>query len=113
MPELTKVTTASRRKSDQPESMTRVYSAPHMDNQTAFYAVTKEENGQDEDFAIPSYTDKDGDSSSRDLESGSGEGGADPNTALETTETARSERDPKLVSICSLFPKTIGPIFFF
>lgn len=101
MTEIEKVPTTASRKSDQPESLSRVYSAPHIDNHSAFYATSKEANGPETDFAVPTYTDKDGDPSSQDLESGSVKGNANDPVALQTIETAKSERDPKLVSIDS------------
>lgn len=100
MAEMEKVASAASKRSDRAPSLNRVYSAPHIDNHAAFYGSSKEEDGQETDSVVPSYTTKAEDN--RDLESGDGSVGPDQDDALQHARTARSqrsERDPKLVSI--------------
>lgn len=99
MVDLEKVNTAGSqsRRLEASQSITRVYSAPHIDNQSAFY-VTDGNNDEDTksvDPTAPSYTNQDDSSSQQDLENGSQV--AELQKA-QTAKSQRSERDPKLVS---------------
>lgn len=76
-----------------------------MDNQTAFYATSKEADGQETDSVVPSYTGRDDENA--DLESGTGssdghEGDLQP---TQSSRSRRSERDPKLVCIDLFLPE--------
>lgn len=97
MADMEKVTSTVSRRSD----LSRVYSAPHMDNQTAFHATSKEEDGRETDSVVPSYTARDDDNA--DLETGSGSGSSDGHDddlqPTQSSRSRRSERDPKLVCI--------------
>jgi hypothetical protein len=73
-----------------------------MDNQTAFYATSKEEDGRETDSVVPSYTARDDDN--EDLENGNSdssvqEGDLQP---TQTSRSQRSERDPKLVCVLAM-----------
>uniref|UniRef100_A0A093V9F7 Putative transporter n=1 Tax=Talaromyces marneffei PM1 TaxID=1077442 RepID=A0A093V9F7_TALMA len=92
-----KVASADSKRSERTPSLSRVYSAPHVDNQSAFYATSKGEDGQETDPVVPSYTAQD----NQDLENGNSGGGSDPDGDLQPTQTSRSQRselDSKLVS---------------
>lgn len=105
MVDMEKVASAASRKSERTPSLSRVYSAPHMDNQSAFYATSKDEGGQETDAVVPSYAANDDDN--QDLESGNSDG-SDQDGNLQPTQTSRSqrsERDPKLVCIILIFPR--------
>jgi hypothetical protein len=76
-----------------------------MDNQSAFYASSKDEGGRETDSVVPSYAANDDDN--QDLESGNSDG-SDQDGNLQPTQTSRSqrsERDPKLVCIILIFPR--------
>lgn len=93
-----KVASADSKRSERTPSLSRVYSAPHVDNQSAFYATSKGEDGQETDPVVPSYTAQD----NQDLENGNSGGGSDPDGDLQPTQTSRSQRselDSKLVCI--------------
>jgi hypothetical protein len=123
MPDIEKVNTAASRQSAQSQSqsqrlevsqsITRVYSAPHIDNQSAFYVTDGndgDEDGGNLDRTAPSYTNHDDSSSQQDLENGSQV--AELQKA-QTAKSQRSERDPKLVSLESTLEKrTYNNTFF-
>lgn len=95
MADMEKVASAASRRSD----LSRVYSAPHMDNQTAFYATSKEEDGRETDSVVPSYTARDDDNADLENGSGSSDGHDDDLQPAQSSRSRRSERDPKLVCI--------------
>ncbi|GAM39746.1 membrane transporter [Talaromyces pinophilus] len=94
MADMEKVASAASRRSD----LSRVYSAPHMDNQTAFYATSKEEDGRETDSVVPSYTARDDDNADLENGSGSSDGHDDDLQPTQSSRSRRSERDPKLVT---------------
>lgn len=112
MADIEKVDTAASRQSAQSQSrradVTRVYSAPHIDNQSAFYVTDGnegDEDGENLDRTAPSYTNQDDSSSQQDLENGSQ---VPELQKAQTAKSQRSERDPKLVSLEST--RKTGPV---
>ncbi|CRG86171.1 Alpha-galactosidase [Talaromyces islandicus] len=104
MSDIEKVDTAASRQSaqsrrlDVSQSVTRVYSAPHIDNQSAFYVTDGNEGGEDGenlDRTAPSYTNQDDSSSQQDLENGNQ---VPELQKAQTAKSQRSERDPKLIA---------------
>ncbi|KAH8695023.1 major facilitator superfamily domain-containing protein [Talaromyces proteolyticus] len=104
MADLEKTNTATSKQShrsqrlEASQSVTTAYSAPHIDNQSAFYVTSNGEDGDEDgdnlDGVVPAYTNQDEPSSKGDLESGSQ---AVELQKARTARSQRSERDPKLV----------------
>lgn len=98
MADMEKVASAASRRSD----LSRVCSAPHVDNQTAFYATSKEEDGRETDSVVHSYTARDDDNADLENGSGSSDGLDDDLQPTQSSRSRRSEQDPKLVCIVLL-----------
>lgn len=108
MSDLEKVDTAASRRSnvtqprrEGPSSMSRVYSAPHIDNQSAFYFDHDESHDEDhsdlEDSLNPSFTNQDEPNTTEDTERGALPRDLQKSQTARSQRSQRSQRDPKLV----------------